>query len=254
MSVPTLDPPSNPMGRFSLILWEPQDPINMGAVVRACRNTRIDDIRLIRPGSWNPQLMYISAPRSEAFIDRAVRRFDAWELAVEDTHRLFALTARGRREKNLRFRIDQLVEHIVELTDATQRIGFVFGREDAGLPNHIIDRCDGYITLESAEDYASLNLAQAVLLVVWSLFKRFGDPAPMRAPQRAWPPAEHAQIERFMSDVELALEAIDVFRGDQRENVLSTVRQTFLRAQMDTQELATFWGVFKAVLARDKRR
>ena len=57
-----------------------------------------------------------------------------------------------------------------------------------------------------------------------------------------------------MHDVERALEAVDVFRGDQRENVLRTVRQTFLRAQMDTQELATFWGVFKAVLAKDARR
>jgi len=242
------------MNRFALVLWEPQDPINMGAVVRACRNTRIHDIRLINPGSWNPKVMHISAPRCEDFIDQAVKRYDGWEAAVQDTHRLYALTARGRREKNLRFRMDELVDHIAEWSDPSLRVGFVFGREDAGLPNHVIDRCDGYITLESAEDYASMNLAQAVLLVVWSLFKRFGEAAPLRPPQRVWPAAEHAQIERFMADVEQALEAVDVFRGDQRENVLSTVRQTFLRAQMDEQELATFWGVFKAVLAKDKRR
>jgi len=208
----------------------------------------------VRPGTWNPNVMYISAPRCETFIDTSVQRFEQWEDAVQNIHRLYALTARGRREKNLRFRMDELVDHIDAWSQRDTRVGFVFGREDAGLPNHIIDRCDGYITLETAADYSSMNLAQAVLLVVWTLFKRFGNAAPLRAPQVQERPAEHQQIERFMHDVERALEAVDVFRGDQRENVLRTVRQTFLRAQMDTQELATFWGVFKAVLAKDARR
>lgn len=241
------------MHRFALLLWEPQDPINMGAVVRACRNTTMTDIRLIRPGSWNPDVMYISAPRCEAYIDQHLHRYDDFLSASENVHRLYALTARGRKERNLRFRIDALVDHIETHVNADQRVGFVFGREDAGLPNHIIDRCDGYVSLESSADYASMNLAQAVLLVVWSVFKRFGTPATMRAPQRAWPAAEHAQIERFMQDTERALEAVDVFRGDQRDNVLRTVRQTLLRAEMDTQELATFWGIMKAILAKDKR-
>lgn len=241
------------MDRFALLLWEPQDPINMGAVVRACRNTHVSDIRLIRPGSWNPQVMHISAPRCEAYIERHVHRHADFVSATEGIHRLYALTARGRRERNLRFRIDDLVEHIDAHIDATERIAFVFGREDAGLPNHIIDRCDGYVSLESSADYASMNLAQAVLLVVWSLFKRFGVPAQLRQPQRQWPAAEHAQIERFMQDTERALEAVDVFRGDQRDNVLRTVRQTLLRAEMDTQELATFWGIMKAILAKDAR-
>lgn len=254
MNTPANDSTDDAMNRFALLLWEPQDPINMGAVVRACRNTDVKDLRLVRPGTWNPEVMRITAPRSEAFIENTVQRFEQFEDATVGLHRLYALTARGRRERNLRFRMDALVEHIAQASEADRRVGFVFGREDAGLPNEIIDRCDGYISLEASSDYASMNLAQAVLLVVWSLFKRFGNAAALRAPQRAWPPAEHAQVQRFMEDVERALDAVGVFRGDQRENVLRTVRQTLLRADMNTQELATFWGVFKAVLAKDRLR
>lgn len=254
MSQPASDTAGGAMNRFALLLWEPQDPINMGAVVRACRNTDIYDLRLVRPGTWNPKLMAITAPHSEAFIEHSVKRFEDFEAAATGLHRLYALTARGRRERNLRFRMDALVEHIASEAEGRRRVGFVFGREDAGLPNEVIDRCDGYISLEASKDYASMNLAQAVLLVVWSLFKRFGDAAPLRPPQQEWPPVEHAQMQRFMQDVERALETIGVFRGDQRENVLRTVRQTLLRADMNTQELATFWGVFKAILAKDRYR
>lgn len=242
------------MSRFALLLWEPQDPINMGAVVRACRNTDLNDLRLVRPGTWNPEVMCITAPRSEDFIQSSVQRFEDFDAAAAGLHRLYALTARGRRERNLRFRMDELVEHIAGASEAHRRVGFVFGREDAGLPNGVIDRCDGYISLEASSDYSSMNLAQATLLVVWSLFKRFGNAAPLRPPQQQWPPVEHEQMQRFMEDVERALERIGVFRGDQRENVLRTVRQTLLRADMNTQELATFWGVFKAILAKDRHR
>lgn len=242
------------MDRFAVVLWEPQDPINLGSVVRVCRNTDVRDLRLIRPRSWNPEVILITAPRSERFLEQHVRRFDEMEPAVEGLHKLYALTARGRRERQRRFRVDELAEHLAELSNADARVGFLFGREDAGLPNEAIDRCDGYITLESSADYSSMNLAQAVLLIVWSLFKRFGDAAPLRAPQKEWPPADHAQVSRMMDDVERALDTIAFFRGDQRENILRTIRQTLLRAEMDSQELATFWGVFKQVQKHDERQ
>lgn len=242
------------MDRFAVVLWEPQDPINVGSVVRVCRNTDVRDLRLIRPRGWNPEVILITAPRSERFIDEHVQRFDAMDDAVHGLHKLYALTARGRRERQQRFRVDELAQYIADLADTDARIGFLFGREDAGLPNEAIDRCDGYITLETSVDYSSMNLAQAVLLVVWTLFKRFGEADPLRGPQKEWPAADHAQIFRLMEDVEAALEIIDFFKGDQRDNVLRTIRQTLLRAEMDSQELATFWGVFKEIQNHDRRR
>lgn len=254
MTVPTPDANASAMSRFAAILWEPQDPINIGSVIRVCRNTDTQDLRLVRPGGWNPEVLLITAPRCEQFIEEQVRRFDTFTEATEGLHRLYALTARGRREKQDRFRVDALIEEIERLADPTLRIGFVFGREDAGLPNGVLDRCDGYISLEAAPDYSSMNLAQAVLLVLWSLFKRFGGAAPLRGPQKSWPTATHDQLARMMDDAELALDTIDFFKGDNREKVLRTLRQCLLRAELDTQELATFWGVFKEVRAHDQRR
>lgn len=241
------------MARFRVILWEPQDPINIGSVVRICRNTNVSDLRLVRPRAWNPDVFLISAPRSEQYIHDSVRVFDSFTKAAEGAHRLYALTARGRRERQQRLRVDDLLEELSTLLETDAQCGFVFGREDAGLTNDVVDRCDAYITLETSADYSSLNLAQAVMLVIWNVFRRFGQPADLRAPQRVWEQASHDALSRMMDDVEQALVTIEFFKGDQRENVLRTLRSVFLRAGLDQQELATFWGIFKEITLRDRR-
>lgn len=242
------------MDRFSVILWEPQDPINIGSVVRICRNTNVTDLRLVRPRTWNPDVVLISAPRSESFIAEHVHRYESFRDASTGIHRLYALTARGRRERQRRLRVDDLLEELSTMLDSDARFGFVFGREDAGLSNDVVDRCDAYITLETSADYSSLNLAQAVMLVIWNVFRRFGEPEPLRAPQRVFERISHDVLERMMDDVEKALVTIEFFKGDQRENVMRTIRSVFMRANLDQQELATMWGVFKEVSAHDRRR
>ena len=240
--------------RVRVILWEPQDPINIGSVVRVCRNTGVSDLRLVRPRSWNPDVVLISAPRSETFIATNVHRYDSFREAIEGTHRLYALTARGRRDRQRRLRVEDLLVELEQLLDTDATCAFVFGREDSGLPNSVVDRCDAYITLETSEDYPSMNLAQAVLLVLWNVFRSFGHVRELRAPQRTWEAASHDTLARKMDDVERALEVIDFFKGDQHENILRTLRSVFMRAGLDQQELATLWGVFREVVLHDQRR
>ena len=69
------------------------------------------------------------------------------------------------------------------------RVGFVFGREDAGLPNQVVDRCDAVVTLEAVEEHYSYNLAQAVLLVLHRAMLRWPhrEGAVLRAALRAAP-------------------------------------------------------------------
>lgn len=238
---------TQPRSFASIILWEPQDPINIGSVVRVCRNTGIDDLRLVRPAGWVPERVNISAPNSEAWIDAHVSHFETWEEAVSGMHELWALTARGRREGQTRHRLQDIGQDLGALAQSGQHVGFVFGREDHGLPNAVVDRCDGYITLETSPEYPSLNLAQAVLLVAHALLMNFGEPLHMEPVTRQLERATHDEVERMMGQAARALDSISFFKGDQRYNVLRTLREVFVRAQLDKRELNTFWGVFKEV-------
>lgn len=233
---------SDPMARFAVVLVEPQNPLNVGSVVRACRNCGITDLRVVRPVSMNLDRITITAPHSAEWVDAHVTEVETWAEACEGLHEVVAFTARGREERTPRERLDASIGRWSSQTDG--RVGLIFGREDHGLPNDIVDRCDAWVTLETHEGYTSLNLAQAVMIACHRVFVALGDAAPMRPAGRSFDKADRAKLERMMDTVEEALHAINFFNGDQRDNVLRTLQRVFVRAELDEQELATWWGVF----------
>ena len=229
----------------ALVLVEPQDPINVGSVIRVCRNFGVHDLRLLRPAAVDPRRWSVTAPGSEAYVHESVRVVNTWVEAVEGLTLLCALSGHPRREPVARWTVEQAAEapHRGE-----GRVGFVFGREDHGLPNAVLDACHAIVTIDTAPDATSLNLAQAVLLVMSRVYA-LGDQRPSLSAEglaaRHLAPAE--DIERMMAQAERALEAIAFFKGTQRANVLRTLRRVFLRAGLDERELATFWGIFREV-------
>ena len=231
------DAPAPPV----VLLWEPQNPLNIGAVIRACRNFGVVDLRVVRPGRWEPQQMLVTAPNSAAFLDTHVRRFDAWEDALEGVTRTVALSARARGERQARWTVDEASTALARDPEVT---ALVFGREDAGLPNEIVHRCDALVSIDTSPAYRSLNLAQAVVLLLHRAFEaRAGQRAPKAAKKR-FERADGAAVERMMQQAERGMAAIGFFKGDQRENVLRTVRRVVMKAEVDTQELATLWALF----------
>ena len=101
------------------------------------------------------------------------------------------------------------------------------------------------MTLESDPEYPSFNLAQAALLVCHAIYSMQPIAGSVELPP--YPPAPHQDMERFMERAEAALDGIGFFRGSQRENVLRTLRRVVRNAEVDTQELATLWGIFAQV-------
>lgn len=231
------------MNAATVILFEPRDPLNIGSVVRACRNHDVTDLRVMRPRTLDPERVATTAPHSEAWIERHLTQRDTWGEAVDGLSLVIAFTARAREERTPRMRLSEAIDRIRALEQGA-RWGFVFGREDHGLPNDIVDRCDAFVTLETSAEYASLNLAQAVIVALHSAFVALGEPIPIVPTAREHPRAPAEQLERFMGQVELSLDAVGFFKGDQRDNVLRTVRRVMTRAELDTRELATLWGIF----------
>jgi TrmH family RNA methyltransferase len=116
-------------------------------------------------------------------------------------------------------------------------VAIVFGREDKGLPNSALDRAHLVATIPTT-DYASLNLAQAVLVAVYELHLAAGDATRTIAPPKhAAPPPTAEQLEQAFADVERALVAIDFFRTRYPEHVLRSMRSLVFRAAPDVREL-----------------
>lgn len=237
--------------RVRVILWEPQDDINIGNAVRACKNFGITDLRLVRPASADPHHISISAPKARDIID-AMPRCDSLEEALEGCSYVVGTTARPRSDAHVVVEPRGAATRVVEKAEQGE-CAYIFGREDWGLPNEVLDRCHAVVTIPTNPDYTSLNLGQAILLNVWEVFRvaqgteiELPDSS-VRARDSQHPPADMAVMERMFEQAERSLERIEFFKAETNQHIMSTVRSVLVRAELDQRELAVWFGIFKEI-------
>jgi len=224
------------LSRVTVVLHEPQDPVNIAATVRAMKNMGVEHLRLVRPVAFDPYRLEGIAHNTRDLIDR-IEVYETFDEAVSDCVRLVGFTARRRAAK---WRVIDPKAAAADLLDASEEgnVALVFGREDSGLPNEILDRVHAAVVIPTTE-HASLNLAQAVLIGLYELHLSAGDATRALAPPRKdAPPATEAQLEQYYADVERSLASIEFFKTRQVEHIMRTVRSLTVRASPDARELS----------------
>jgi TrmH family RNA methyltransferase len=224
------------LARISVVLYEPQDPVNIAATVRAMKNMGVSSLRLVRPVKYDPVRLEGIAHSTWDVID-AIEHYDDFDSAVADCVRLLGYTARRRAAKW------QLLEPKSAAADALQhiedgRVGIVFGREDTGLPNDVLDRIHAAVTIPTTE-HASLNLAQAVLIALYELHLAAGDATrTLRGPRKGAPPPTAELFERYFSELHRSLDSIQFFKTRYPEHIMRSLRALTFRAAPDDRELS----------------
>lgn len=218
------------------MLHEPQDPVNIAATVRAMKNMGVSELRLVRPAAYEPHRLEGIAHGTRDLIDR-IKVHDRFDDAVADCVRLAGFTARRRAAK---WRVVDPKQAAHELLGSAAEgwVALVFGREDSGLPNEILDHVHMSVVIPTTA-HASLNLAQAVLIGLYELHLAAGDVTrTLEPPRKDAPLATEAQLERYFADVERSLQAIEFFKTRHAEHIMRTVRSLTGRASPDARELS----------------
>ena len=226
---------SSALDAVRVVLYEPQDPINIGATVRAMKNMGVASLRLVRPVAYDRNKIEQVAHDTREIAER-IEHFDSLPEAVADCVRVAGFTARRRAAK---WRLVEPREAADDLLAAAEQgpVAILFGREDAGLPNDALDLAHLRVTIPTTS-HASLNLAQAVLLALYELHTGAGD-----ATRRLARPRKHAaaptvrQLELAFADAERALAALDFFKTRNAEYVMRSARSLLFRAEPDGREL-----------------
>lgn len=224
------------LARISVILYQPQDPVNIAATVRAMKNMGVSSLRLVRPVHYDPVRLEGIAHDTWDVID-AIEHYDDFDSAAADCVRLLGFTARRRAAKW------QLLEPKGAAADALAhvedgRVGIVFGREDTGLPNDVLDRIHVAVTIPTTE-HASLNLAQAVLIALYELHLAAGDATrTLRGPRKEAPPPTAELFERYFGELHRSLDAIQFFKTRYPEHIMRSLRTLTFRAAPDDRELS----------------
>jgi TrmH family RNA methyltransferase len=224
------------LARVCVVLYEPQDYVNIAATVRAMRNMGVECLRLVRPAEYDPYRLEGIAHGAGALIER-IQTFDKFADSVADCVYAVGFTARRRAAK---WRIVDPRRAAAELLERAGEgpVAIVFGREDNGLPNDVLDQLHAAVTIPTTE-HSSLNLAQAALIGLYELHLAVGDATrALPPPRKATPPPTTAELEQFFSDAQRALEAIDFFKTRNAEHIMRSVRSMTVRANPDSRELS----------------
>lgn len=221
-----------------VVLVEPQDPVNIAATVRAMGNMGVSRLRAVRPVPYDPLRLEGIAHGAMDMI-QAIERFDDFDAAVADCVSVMGFTARRRAAKQRVIDPKQAARELLDTAAAGDApVAIVFGREDSGLPNEILDRMHALVTIPTTERSA-LNLAQAVLIGLYELHLAAGDATRVWAPPRkSTPPPTNELLERFFTEAERSLEAIQFMKTRYPEHIMRTVRSLTHRADPDARELS----------------
>lgn len=224
------------LGNVVIVLDEPQDVVNVAAVIRAMKNMGLSRLRLVRPTDFDPYRIEGIAHRSADVIG-ATELHDSLDSAIADALWVVGTSARPRTANRNYVRPREVAPTIVERARAGT-VCVLFGREDRGLTNEAMDRCHAVAIVPTAPSYWSLNLAQAFLVIGYEIFLAAeGAQGDLPRGRRAAAPATSEELESMFAALHEGLTRIRFFKGArQPEAVLRTLRTVLGRARLDLRE------------------
>lgn len=156
----------------------PRDIANIGGVVRAMGNFGLLHLRLVEPSAYDEVRVKAMAHRG-ADVIAALERHPSLDSALADCDFVLSTTARAREVRHERLSPRQAAPALLQAVarDPIARVAVLFGPEDRGLSNEALGRCNATITIPTAPDDPSLNLAQAALLIAYELWLGATDQA-----------------------------------------------------------------------------
>ena len=235
-----------------VVLLEPQELANIAHVIRAMKNFGLADLRLVAPKEFDAYRIEGIAHRSGDVLSR-VAHFDDLDAALADCVHVAGFSARERTAKRAAQRPRDAAAEVLE-READGTVALLFGREDKGLSNEALDRCNRIVTVPSGPAYPSLNLGHAVAIALYELaLARGAGERPFKPPRRTAPAATAAQLEALFADAETALGSIGFFKGHVEEQVLRTVREVCHRVPLDERE-AKLLRALAITIARSRVR
>lgn len=236
----------------AVILCEPQLGENIGAAARAMANFGLWDLRLVTPrDGWPNEKAVASASRADHVIER-VRVFQSVEEAVADLSLVFATTARKREMAKDVLGPEEAAGRMRAHIGAGRGAGLLFGRERWGLNNEEVALADAIVTLPVEPAFASLNIAQAVLVLAYEWRKAGVAALPFEGAARDSAPKE--QLIGLFEQLEAALDRSGFFRPpEKRPSMVNNLRAMLARGAFSEQEVRTLRGIVSSLDRRHER-
>ena len=226
--------------RIRVVLVRPKSSGNVGSVARAMKNMGFTDLALVSPRRYRRFSAAAMAVHAEDVLDR-MKTFRSLAEALADCAWVVGTTCRPGSYRRRALSPREAATEVLAVAERN-RVALVFGPEDHGLANEDLKLCHELVTIPAHSAYASLNLAQSVLVCLYELFLG-------RHPRRAEPAtlAKSASLERMYDQLREALLRIGFLHGDNPDHILFTLRRIFGRARLEERDATIWLGIARQV-------
>jgi len=229
--------------RVVFVLVRPALSENVGATVRALANMGCTHLRIVGMENFDLEraqaLAVSAAPNLEA-----VTFYDSVAEAVADTVRVFAVTRRLRRHRYTSLAARAAAEEICSAV-GTGTVALLFGCEAAGLSNDEMLLAQDLITIPTYGELASLNLAQAVMVIAYEIFLA-SSAVPEMVRDDQDPPATMKELSDLLVHMERALRTLG-FVKPANEAILDDLRQIFNQPGQPSPRVRILRGIFTRI-------
>jgi tRNA/rRNA methyltransferase len=129
-------------------------------------------------------------------------------------------------------------------------VAFLFGGERFGLSNDDVYRCHACLSIPTAPDYGSLNLAQAVQLIAYDWRQSLGGfSVQPRAAQSDL--ADSAAVQGLLEHWQRALMAVGYLDPAAPKKLMPRLNQLFNRSHLTAEEVHILRGIARAMEKHD---
>ena len=250
-----------------VVLVNPQLGENIGTAARAMANFGLHELRIVDPRDGWPNDKALTASSGANWIIEGATVFADLATALKDVSYVYATTARPRGMIKEVVTPEQAGDDMRSRVGRGERLAIVFGRERWGLDNDEVSLADVIVTAPVNPAFASINIAQAVLLMGYEWYKHqaasLGQQTPelpaLEGPGLQTPdtrPATKEELYGFFDHLERELDEAGFFKtADKKPGMLRNIRNLYARAGLTEQEVRSLRGMVASLTrAHEKRR
>jgi len=232
----------NLLNNINIILHKTINAGNIGAVARAMKNMGLSRLSLVQPMCAVNGEAHKMATHGRDILDN-LKIYDSIKAAAADSHYIFGTTARSRKWRNSILCSEASL--IIAQQVKTRKLSILFGPEDKGLSNKELELCSAVIVIPTADDAASLNISQAVLILCYEIFVQLTDPASLPGENKISDLAPIDKIEAMYEHMQQALLDIGYLDPQNPEHFTGNFRRIFNRSQLTNEEVRLIRGIFR---------
>jgi len=233
------------LDNISIVMVGTTHPGNIGAAARAMHNMCISNLVLVNPQCPVGEIAYARASGANVILDKRLKT-ESLQEAVEDCNLVIASSARVRSLPWPELTPDIMAQRIADLNDQS-RAALVFGREHSGLTNEELQLCHYMVNIPTNPDFSSLNVASAIQVLCYEIFKMCGNQTEARQSKIQESTATSQELEGYFLHLQQVMTTTQFLDTENPGLLMQKLRRLYHRFELSKSEVNILRGILSSV-------